>query len=32
MADREPPLWERQYRIGLIERDYGFHITRVGSL
>jgi hypothetical protein len=32
MADREPPLWERQYRIGLIERDYCFHITRVGPL
>jgi hypothetical protein len=32
MADREPPSWERQYGIGLIERDYCFHITRVGPL
>ena len=32
MADREPPPWERQYGIGLIERDYCFHITRVGPL
>src|SRR6266516_1591055 len=32
MADREPPPWERQYRIGLIECDYCFHITRVGPL
>jgi hypothetical protein len=32
MANREPPRWERQYRIGLIERDYCFHVTRVGPL